>query len=146
MGKLWHLLLLVWASRESELLLVVVVGRRTVGQGLSSTPTPLCGSGSGGGGRGSGSQATQLTMITGPSISTSDSTNSSGAVGGGGRILIADGGRVGGALVASAVHAGAEGGTGVAVCDGRVVRDGGRRHLLHRERRLAPPAHAAQFE
>ena len=65
------------------------------------------------------------------------------AVWGGRRVLIADGGGVGGALVATAVHARAEGGAGVAVCDGRVVRDGGRRHLLHYRRWFAPPAHAA---
>lgn len=34
----------------------------------------------------------------------------------------------------------------MAVCEGRCVGDGWRRHLLHRGRRLAPPAHAAQFE
>lgn len=53
-------------SREGKLLLVVIMGRRAVGQGLTpSTPTPLCrgGGGDGGGGVRRGPQATQLPMV-----------------------------------------------------------------------------------
>lgn len=108
MGKLRHLLLLVRSGREGKLLLVVIMGWRTAGQGLTpSTSTFLCGGGgrdSGGGGVGSGTKATQLAMVTSTSTAT-DPTNSGGAVWGGRRVFIADGGGVGGALVAGTVHA-----------------------------------------
>lgn len=146
MGELRHLLL-VWLSRESKLLLLVVVvvvvvvrGRAAtivivVGVVVVATAATIAATATA---AAAAPQATQLPVVT--------SAPSSGrAAWGGRRVLITDGRRVGGSLVAGAVDARAEGRAGVAVRDARRIRHSGRRHL-HRRRRLPSPTHTAQFE